>query len=649
MSLNKQMVLFIASMLLILLIGTFALNLSNTKHFLQEQLSSHAQDTATSLGLSLSSNADPDDISTMETMINAVFDRGYYSNITLTDMDGKILYERINPQQMEAVPAWFIESINLQTPTAEAIVQAGWIPIGMLNVTSHPGYAYTELWKAVINLSIWFAIAALLAVIVIVSALRIMLKPLKAMEQQAEAIVKKEYLLQDDLPNTTEFRQVVRAMNAMVQKMKDVFDRDAKTAAKLQKMAYQDSVTGLSNRRHFEMVVDTLLDIQEETTPGMITLVRVEGLKELNDQYGYLIGDHFMKQLADSLYSTLHTPYALLARLNGTEIVTINPGLEAQKLQPVLSQVSKAIPDALKSLNAGEAPTSVSIAYMDYQPGETRANLLSSLDYAIEQAREQGKNQTFYYSKQSDMEKQANIWSQLIRKAITEQRFVLYQQNTFTYQGEPQDKEVFIRLRDEDGVIHSAGYFMPAVEQSGKTAEIDKMVINLAFEHLQKHQPTQRLSINLTRSIVFNAELRNWLIRNLNTKDVRTSLAFELSEPLMIENPEVTSQFIKVLKTLGVAIGIDHFGSRFSNLGYLQGIKPDYVKLDSAFSKVIEQDEQTRQYVSSLCEMANSLDINVIALAVESQAQLDAFSELGVAMFQGYYYGAPTPLNEQTS
>lgn len=646
MSLNKQMVLFIASMLLILLVGTFALNLSNTKHFLQEQLSSHAQDTATSLGLSLSSNADPDDLSTMETMINAVFDRGYYSNITLTDMDSKILYERINPQHMEAVPAWFIKSINLQTPTAEAVVQAGWIPTGMLHVTSHPGYAYTELWKAVINLSIWFAIAALLAVIVIVSALRIMLKPLKAMEQQAEAIVKKEYLLQDDLPNTTEFRQVVRAMNAMVQKMKDVFDRDAKTAAKLQKMAYQDSVTGLSNRRHFEMVVDSLLDIQEETTPGMITLVRVEGLKELNDQYGYLIGDHFMKQLADSLYPPLHTPYALLARLNGTEIVAINPGLEAQQLQPVISQVSKAIPDVLKSLNAGEAPTSVSIAYMDYQPGETRANLLSSLDYAIEQAREQGKNQTFYYSKQSDMENQANIWSQLIRKAITEQRFVLYQQNTFTYQGEPQDKEVFIRLRDEDGVIHSAGYFMPAVEQSGKTAEIDKMVINLAFEHLQNHQQTQRLSINLTRSIVFNAELRNWLIRNLNTKDVRASLAFELSEPLMIENPEVTSQFIKVLKTLGVAIGIDHFGSRFSNLGYLQSIKPDYVKLDAAFSKVIEQDEQTRQYVSSLCEMANSLDINVIALAVESEAQLDAFSELGVTMFQGYFYGAPTPLTE---
>lgn len=648
MSLNKQMVLFIASMLLILLIGTFALNLSNTKHFLQEQLSSHAQDTATSLGLSLSSNADPDDLSTMETMINAVFDRGYYSNITLTDMDGKVLYERTNPQQMESVPAWFIEAIALQTPTSEAVVQAGWMPTGMLNVTSHPGYAYTELWKAVINLSTWFAIAALLAIIVIISALRIMLKPLKAMEQQAEAIVKKEYLLQDDLPNTTEFRQVVRAMNAMVQKMKDVFDRDAKTAAKLQKMAYQDSVTGLSNRRHFEMVVDTLLDIQEETSPGMITLIRVEGLKELNDQYGYLIGDHFMKQLADSLYQNLHTPYALFARLNGTEIVAINPGMEAAKIQPVLSQLAKAIPGFLNELNAAEASTSVSIAYMDYQPGETRANLLSSLDYAIEQAREQGKNQTFYYSKQSDMEKQATIWRELIKKAITEQRFVLYQQNTFTYKGEPQDMEVFIRLRDEDGVIHSAGYFMPAVEQSGKTAEIDKMVINLAFEHLHKHPQSNRLSINLTRSIVFNSELRNWLIRKLNSSnDFRTSLAFELSEPLMMENPEITSHFIKVLKTLEVAIGIDHFGSRFSNLGYLQSIKPDYVKLDAAFSKVIEQDEQTRQYVSSLCEMANSLDTHVVALAVESQAQLDAFSELGVTMFQGYYYGAPTPLDEQ--
>ena len=157
MSLKKQMMIFIASMLLVVLAGTFALNITNTKNFLQDQLRSHAQDTATSLGLSLSSNADPEDIATMETMINAVFDRGYYTQIKLINMDGKALYQRDNATTMEAVPSWFIKLIDIQAPTAEAVVQAGWVPLGNLSVTSHPGYAYIKLWQELIQLSIWFA------------------------------------------------------------------------------------------------------------------------------------------------------------------------------------------------------------------------------------------------------------------------------------------------------------------------------------------------------------------------------------------------------------------------------------------------------------------------------------------------------------
>jgi len=79
---------------------------------------------------------------------------------------------------------------------------------------------------------------------------------------------------------------------------------------------------------------------------------------------------------------------------------------------------------------------------------------------------------------------------------------------------------------------------------------------------------------------------------------------------------------------------------------YLQDLRPDYIKLDAAFSKAIENDEQTRSYVSSLCELADSLDIDVIAMAVENEEQLKAFNELGVKYSQGYFYGATSALHE---
>jgi len=645
MSLNKQMILFIASMLIILLLGTFALNLNNTKTFLQNQLQSHAQDTATSLGLSLSSLEDPEDISSMETMINAVFDRGYYDHISLTDMDKHILYNRENTQSMDDVPDWFINTIKLKAPDAQALVQAGWIPIGTLSVQSHAGYAYQELWKSVVNLSIWFGVAALIIILLVIYTLKIMLKPLKDMEKQAEAIVKKEYLIQEHLPSTIEFRNVVSAMNAMVNKLQTVFERDANTAEKLQKMAYQDSVTELSNRRHFEMIVDTLLDPNEELPEGMICLIRVNELKELNDQFGYMVGDQLMKTLADNMRSNLSCEQSLFARLNGTELVAVLPGLVAKQLEKPSHLIANSFSSVLNEIQAKDAATSISVAYTDYQPGQSRGPILGHLDFAIEQAEKQGKNSVYYYNTKQNEQNQEHSWEETITQAISEKRFLIFQQSAYNADHSVHDQELFIRLKDTDGTIRSAGYFMPAVEQLNKSTEIDQLVISLVIQYLKTHLESNMLAINLSKAVIEDEGFHKNLIQILaNHAKLAHRLAFELPERLINDQKGLTWPLISELRQFGVNIGIDHFGTRLANMRYLKDLRPDYVKLDSAFSKAIESDEQTRNYVSSLCELADSLDIDVIAMAVENEAQLKAFTELGVKYSQGYYFGAPTAL-----
>ncbi|MDX1351591.1 MAG: EAL domain-containing protein [Thiomicrorhabdus sp.] len=647
MSLNKQMILFIATMVIILLVGTFALNLNNTKNFLQNQLESHAQDTATSLGLSLSSIENPQDISSMQTMINAVFDRGYYEFITLNDMENIGLYSRENTKSLDAVPDWFINTIKLEAPEAQALVQAGWIPIGTLTVKSHTGYAYKELWKTAINLLIWFGLAALIAILIVIYTLRVILKPLKDMEKQAEAIVKKEYLIQDHLPSTIEFRQVVSAMNAMVKKLQMVFERDANTAEKLQKMAYQDSVTELSNRRHFEMIVDTLLDPNEELPAGIICLIRVNELKELNDQYGYLVGDKLMKSLADTMQANLVCEQSLFARLNGTELVAVLPGLVPSQVDNPSRCITQALPHILETLQAKDAATSISFAYTDYQPGQCRGPILANLDFAIEQAEKAGKNSTYYYNTQQNSESHERSWEETLNQAIDDKRFMLFQQSAYDENRHVHDQELFIRLKDTDGTIRSAGYFMPAVEQLNKTAEIDQLVINLVLQHLKSHSHTATLAINLSKAVIENEAFHKNLIQTLaNHAKFTHRMAFELPERFITEQKALAWPLISEMKQFGIQIGIDHFGSRLGNMLYLKDLRPDYVKLDSAFSKAIESDEQTRNYVSSLCELADSLDIDVIAMAVENEIQLKAFNELGVKYSQGYYFGAPSLLNE---
>ncbi len=647
MSLNKQMVLFIASLLMILLIGTFGLNLSNTKNFLQEQLRSHAQDTATSLGLSLSSIKDPNDLSSMETMINAVFDRGYYRSITLKNTEGKLLYQRENTQEMDEVPDFFIHSIELSAPKAEALVQSGWIPIGTLTVISHTGYAYIELWKSALTILTWFTISAFLAIIIIIYALKIMLSPLKKMEEQAQAIVKKEYLIQKTLPKTTEFREVVSAMNAMVSKLKMIFERDANTAEKLQKMAFQDSVTKLHNRRHFEMLLDSLLDPTEDSIPGTICLLRIHNLKALNEQFGYITGDSFIKSLADVMQSSLYHRNSIFARLNGTELVAVLPNTDSKQIKPQATIIAENIPTSLKQLSIETSQTCVSIAYICYEPGQTRSTLLANLDFAISQANQLGRNQVFFYKTEKNNQASHLAWDKKLDQAFFEERFLLFQQNSYDDNHDVHDQEVLIRLTDFDGIVRSAGYFMPAIEQLNRIEEIDKLVIQKVLQFLQ-HPSNHPISVNLSKSALENPLFKKWLIKALTTsKSHITSLSLELTERLILEEKGIAWPLIEELKQLDVGFGIDHFGSALTNISYLQKLRPNYIKLDPSFSKTITTDEQTKNYVASLCELANGLDINVVAMAIENQEQQKSFAHLGVKYFQGYYYGAPSALAHQ--
>ena len=644
MTLNKQMIIFITSILLILLAGTFLLNLSTTKTFLEEQLESHAQDTATSLGLSLSSVADPEDPSSMETMINAVFDRGYYSYIALHDIDSVLLYQRENPQSIDGIPDWFINSISIHAPIAESLVQSGWSPIGSLSVQSHPGYAYHQLWDASVNLLIWFLLAAVTSIILAHFTIKAMLRPLKEMEKQAEAIVQKEYLLQDNLPKTVEFRQVVSAMNAMVHKMKEVFDRDAKMAEKLQKLAYQDSVTEMSNRQHFEMMIDSLLDPNEDALPGVLCIIRLEGFKELNDEFGYLVGDQMMRGLADNLRNRLSSQKALYARLNGTELIAVLPGLVPQQVQKNAGLIAQGFPEIFAQLNAQSAKTHIALAVMQFSPGDKRGPLLAKLDYALEQSKTMGINQAFFYETESTNTQEDAEWQKVIDEAFTENRFTLFQQSAYDAENSVHDKELLIRLKDKDDTIRSAGYFMPAVQKLNKVFEIDQLVIQMALDYLDKSHSSALLAINLTQAVLARQEAINWLLNRVKEMPNK-NLAFELPENLITSDKVHAWPIIQQLKSLGIKTGIDHFGANFSSMQYLQELRPDYIKLDAAFSKAIDKDEQTQSYVASLSEMAQSLDISVIAMAVENEEQKQAFIDLGIQLFQGYHFGAPAPLD----
>ena len=643
MSLNKQMIMFVVSVLMMVLVGTFYLNFSQTKSYLENQLESHAQDTATSLGLSLSSVADPEDSSSMETMINAVFDRGSYSHIALIDMLNEPIYFRAKTQNIAQVPSWFIDFVPIHAPTAESLVQSGWMPIGKLKVKSDNELAYIKMWENTISLSILFVFAMFITVLLAYFSIKLMLRPLKKLEEQAEAIVRKEYLIQKTIPKTTEFKNVVIAMNAMVTKMKSIFDKDAKMAEKLQKMAYRDSLTGLSNRVHFDMTVESLLDVESEATSGSMCLIRIHNLKELNDRYGYLTGDKFMQLLAEKLTSFLDMKNALSARLNGTELVVMAPSARisfSKNMQLVYDHVGVIS----EQLNTSEDSLKISVGLIDYKPGEKRTQLLTRLDYAINKAQSSSCDR-FHYETDKNQKISKQVWKETIDFAIENRLFILFQQSSCYQDRTEYSKELFIRLKDSEGCVHSAGYFMPAVEQLSKEMEVDLLVIDQAFKYLNSLAKNSKETISINLSSIQNSSFIAQVLNKVKTV-CPTQVLFEISEKLVLNNSEKVNILIKEFNALGVRVGIDNFGIQFSDLTFLQDLRPEYIKLDTSFSHSIEVDEQTKSYVSSLVGLCDNLDIDVIAMSVETDAQLQAFSDLGVNLYQGFLFNAPKPLKE---
>ena len=164
MKLSNQLSISLLIFLLAVFIGSFLINVKLTREYVNEQLATHAQDTATSLGLSISPYVSEDGgLPIAETMINAIFDSGYYQTILLTDLDGKPVIVRENPNKIDTVPTWFTNVVEVTPPTKETNLTDGWNMSGYLAVKSHPGLANEKLWESITQSAIMFSAAFVVA------------------------------------------------------------------------------------------------------------------------------------------------------------------------------------------------------------------------------------------------------------------------------------------------------------------------------------------------------------------------------------------------------------------------------------------------------------------------------------------------------
>ncbi len=164
MILFRQLFWGVSLCFLALLMVVEWVSFSGARTYMQQQLASHAQDAATSLGLSLATALQAGDTVLAETIIGPVFDRGYYQSIEIVSPQGEVVAVKNLSPTPPAVPRWFTDMAVLEAPTAESLITKGWRHLGRVVVTSHPNFAYLQLWHTANEMLLWMTMAYLVAV-----------------------------------------------------------------------------------------------------------------------------------------------------------------------------------------------------------------------------------------------------------------------------------------------------------------------------------------------------------------------------------------------------------------------------------------------------------------------------------------------------
>ncbi|WP_130905481.1 cyclic di-GMP receptor LapD [Pseudomonas sp. Sample_22] len=646
MKLRNQLFLAICLFLLVAFSGSFFVGLESSRKQTLGQLRAHAQDAATALGLSLT--AQVDDPAMMELMVSSIFDSGYFSSIRIISIDNQqVLIERSAEAQVKGVPGWFVSLVNLRHEGGDALIMRGWQQVARVEVLSNPQFALAKLWDSALGSLIWLLVCGLLSAVLGGWLLRRQLRPLDNMVRQAEAISKREFLSLPKLPRTPELKRVVLAMNQMVEKLKALFGEEAARSEKLRRESYQDSQTGLANRRLLdEQLADHLL-VCEQSCEGHLLMLRLNDLNGLNQRLGGQRTDALIGAVGELLKRLTRLPQRrtwLAARNRGGEFSLLSPGLGTEDATRLAAEISATL-ENLRLTGASDCMPVAHLGIVAYRPGEAATDVLLRLDQALTEARQHPERPWALANRSEITLKQSPPdWRSWIDDALNQGKLQLYFQPVVQCAdtSEVLHHKVLARLLDPHGQAIAAGQFLPWIERFGWSARFDLAMLEATFDYLAINRWPLALSLS-------GATLRDQTQLDLifdmleSLPELAPLLTLEIDER-QLPPPDELQRLSHSLLDTGYRIGLQHFGGSFSQIGNLTQLGLAYLKIDGAYIRHIDEQRDKRLFIEAIYRATNSIDLPLIAEMVETQGELDAIRELGVFGVMGRLIGPPEPM-----
>ena len=414
--------------------------------------------------------------------------------------------------------------------------------------------------------------------------------------------------------------------------------------------AVRDRVTGLPNRALF-------LDRLERTLKGPagahsevhVVVIDLDRFKAVNDGLGHEVGDSLLHVTAKRLQA-IAGPDDTLARLPGDQFgMVLQTGRSKPDIRAMTEQIRRTIAQPVR-VRAQEIFLTGSLGIAAPRPGRMAAeDVLKDAEVALYEAKRRGKDTIeFFRPGMHDDRGQLLLIEQDLRRAIERSEIeVVYQPIMRLGDRELAGFEALVRWRRNGELLQPAA-FLGIAEDTGIIRELGRYVLNEAARQLgiwqRAFRPSDPLfvAVNVSSAQLVNNELVDEVRALLAREDIRSgTLKLEITESLVMENPELSAKVLARLHQLGVGLACDDFGTGYSALANLRRLPFDTLKIDRSFLDVEPEDEQASIILEAIILLAHDLGLSVVAEGVENGAQVARLNELECDYAQGFFIGEP--------
>ena len=419
----------------------------------------------------------------------------------------------------------------------------------------------------------------------------------------------------------------------------------------LDRLARQDSLTGLANREALRRALDdALVSSVRRKHRCSVFLLDLDRFKAVNDTLGHPAGDTLLRLVSLRLRDEVGKQ-GQVGRLGGDEFEVVLP---ATSSKDELSRVAQGIIDSLSrpyTINgtAVSIGASVGIVTSDYDD-RTSDDLMRDADLALYAAKAAGKGCfRFFAPEMHEAARERQLMESDLRVALEkEQLRVVFQPSVDASSEAITGFEALIRWdHPEHGPI-SPAMFIPLAEEIGLIDEIGEWVLRTACAQAAKWPQHITVAVNLS-PIQFKAHSLPAMIRSVlsDTELAARRLELEITEGVFLSNDEHVHEMIGNLKAIGVKLALDDFGTGYSSLSYLQRVPFDKIKIDQSFVRgASDPASRNAALIRAMVGLASDLKMQTTAEGVETQEELLLVRNLGCSLVQGYYFGKPMPAEE---